>query len=494
MTNAMTRRTALRGLVAGAVLAGWSATDQSWVTAAQAGPRGSGYKPLPRLDGRLELSRSAGFSKDYGNLVTAAPYAVLRPGSVEDIAKMIRYARQNKLKIAMNGQSGSVEEDFESHSNYGQALVNGGIAIDSRGLSRIHSIGSSSAVVDTGVTWAQLTDAAIAQGRTPVGLTDYMHLTVGGTISIGGIGGTVQKHGLLCDVVEEIQIVTGTGDIVTASLRERPQLFLAALAGGGQVGIITRAKVKLAPAPARAKVMLLFYNDLNTYLSDQEKVLADGRFSHQEGEIVRRPDDSGWRYKIEAVSYYTGAAPDQNKLLAGLRDDRASAQFDDLPYRDWVFRLDAFEAFLKAENIWDEPKPWLSLVLPASKVRTFVNQLLPELRTADLGAGICGLYPFKTSKLTRPLFVLPNEPVVYLFDLLRFPFPGDDIPGQLVQNRRLYDRGVALGAKRYIVGAVPNVTKADWKRHFGSLYEPFALAKRTYDPDNVLTPGQGFFG
>lgn len=493
MSNTMTRRAALRGLVAGAVVVGWSAADQTWITEAQARRRG-GYAQVPPLDGRLETTGAAGFTTDYGRLISGTPQAVLRPGSVEDIAKMVQYARQNGLTIAMNGQSGSATEDFESHSNYGQALTPGGIAIDSRGLSRIHQVNATSAVVDAGVTWAQLADAAIGQGRTPIGLTDYLHLSVGGTISVGGIGGQVQKYGLLCDTVEEIQIVTGRGEIVTASLRERVPLFLAALAGGGQVGIITRAKVKLAAAPARAMVMNLFYDDLATYLSDQERILGLGRFSHQEGEVVRTPDDSGWRYKIEAVSYYTGAAPDQDALLSGLRDDRASAAFDDLPYRDWIFRLDPFEAYLKAEGFWSQPKPWLSLVLPASRTREYITQLTGELTTADLGVGFCGLYPFRRNKLTRPLFVTPNEPTVYLFDLLRFPFPGDPgIAGMLAQNRRLYDRGVAIGAKRYLVGAIPGMTRADWKRHFGFLYEPFALAKRTYDPDNVLTPGQGFF-
>lgn len=493
MDNQMTRRTALRGLVAGAVVVGWSAADQSWLTEASAATRG-GWRPVPALDGTLEMSRAAGFATDFGNLISATPRAVLRPGSVDDIVKMVQYARQNRLKIAMNGQSGT-GADLESHSNYGQALVGGGIAIDSRGLSHIHQITATSAVVDAGVTWAQLTDAALAQGRSPVGLTDYLHLSVGGTISVGGIGGTVQKYGLLCDTVEEIQIVTGKGELVTASARDRAPLFFAALAGGGQVGIIVRAKVKLIAAPTRAKVMNLFYNDLATYLSDQEKILNDGRFSHQEGEVVRKPDDSGWRYKIEAVTYYTPpATPDQNALLAGLRDDRASAAFDDLPYRDWLFRLDPFEAFLKAEGFWDQPKPWLSLVLPASKARSFISSVVAELTTADLGVGFCGLYPFKTSKLTRPLFVAPDEPTVYLFDLLRFPFPGDPgIAGMLAQNRRLYDRGVAIGAKRYLVGAIPGMTRTDWKRHFGALYDPFAAAKRAFDPDNVLTPGQGFF-
>lgn len=488
---------------------------------------------VPVLDGTLETDPAVvgNFSKDFGNLITRTPRAVLRPGSAHDIVKMIDYARRNGLKIAMNGQSGT-GQDFESHSNYGQAAVPDGISIDAKSLSTIHNIGPTSAVVDAGVTWAALIDAALAQGKTAAALTDYLHLSIGGTVSVGGIGGVVQKYGLQCDTVEEIEVVTGDGCLLTAAEGTRPDLFNAVLAGGGQCGIITRARVKLIPAPTRALVIDLFYDDLHTYLADQEKILSDGRFSHQEGEIAHRsdqagwryktealaahaetrrqvrlshqqgelghpPGDSAWRYKIEAAIFYTPpTVPDQAALLAGLRDDRPSAQITEYSYRDWVFRLNSFETFLKNSGYWNQPHPWLSIILPASKTQAFISSVVPELTQGDLGMGFAPLYPFQNSTLTRPLFALPSppEPVSYLFDLLRFPAPNDPgIPGMLTQNRRFYDRAVALGAKRYLVGAIPHMTEHDWKRHFGPHWEHFARDKRRFDPDNVLTPSQGFF-
>jgi FAD/FMN-containing dehydrogenase len=108
--------------------------------------------------------------------------------------------------------------------------------------------------------------------------------------------------------------------------------------------------------------------------------------------------------------------------------------------------------------------------------------------------GFAGLYPFPTAKLTRPLFAKPTESVAYLVDLLRFPFPGETgIDRMLAQNRRLYDLAVSLGGKRYLVGAIPNMTGEDWRRHFGGNWSTFRSAKYTYDPDLVLTPGQGIF-
>jgi FAD/FMN-containing dehydrogenase len=74
------------------------------------------------------------------------------------------------------------------------------------------------------------------------------------------------------------------------------------------------------------------------------------------------------------------------------------------------------------------------------------------------------------------------------------PLPGDpNVQSYLAQNRRFYDRLVALGGKRYVIGAIPGLTPDHWKRHFGASWDFLVAAKRRYDPDRVLSPGWGFF-
>ncbi|EWC61311.1 putative oxidoreductase [Actinokineospora spheciospongiae] len=490
---ALSRRGLLKGLGVGAAVAGFSTVTGSWVTA-DAATRTPGLVAAPRLEGTLEYSPGAlaAFGKDFGGLVHDLPKAVLRPGSVADIVKVVQYARRLGLKVAVNGQGGR-DADVESHSCYGQAQVRGGVSIDAKALATIHTIGSNHAVVGPGVTWGELVTAGYAKGKTPPALTDYLHLSIGGTVSVGGIGGGTAKYGLQADTVQEIEVVTGDGRVLTATPTTRADLFHAALAGGGQVGIITRLKVKMIPAPTSALVFSLFYDNLGTFLADQEKLLRDGRFEHQSGELARKPDDSGWWYRLEAVSYAVN--PDQAALLNGLRDVRSAADIYPLPYLDWVFRANAWEDFLKENDFMAQPHPWLSLIMPASTVKRFVESVVPELTPADLGAGFSVLSPINTAKVRQPLFSRADEPIVYLFDLLRFPPPGETrIAAMLEQNRRLYDRAVAMGGKRYLVGAIPGMTRAQWRRHFGPAWDGLLAAKRRYDPDHVLTPGQGFFG
>ncbi|MEV0490815.1 FAD-binding protein [Streptomyces atratus] len=495
------RRAVLGTVGATATVIGWNATTGSWAWAADTARRpGDRVVPVPSLDGTLttDTSQFGSYAHDFGRLVTGTvPWAVLTPGSVQDIAKMICYARANTLKLAVSGRSGT-GGDLESHSCYGQAAVPGGIAVNARGMARILSTGSDSITVEAGATFAEITDHLLPRGRTLPALPDYLRLSVGGTLSVGGIGLTMGTEGLIADTVKSLVVVTGTGEVVTTSPSRRPELFRTALAGGGQVGVIVQVTLRTVPAAERATVFSLFYDNVAAFMKDSEVLLADHRFQMQGGEVVRRPDDSGWRYKIEAVATYSGGrAPDRARLLGGLEDLRAEALIEDYALRDYLFRVDGFEAYLKDAGYWAQPKPWLSLFLPRSSAASFLRLAEGELTPDGLGGGVLLSYPYLTSNVTAPMAVQPNDRVGYLFDLLRFPHPGTsaaDIDRMVQQNRWLYDRAVAMGAKRYNVGAVPNLTTDDWRRHFGTSYTTLSKAKQSFDPGNVLTPGQGFFG
>ena len=92
----LSRRSVLKGIAAGVTVVGWSGLDRAWIPAGASEAARAGATPLPPLDGTVEMSPAAlaAFSGDFGRLVTGTPTAVLRPGSVKDIVKMVRYARR----------------------------------------------------------------------------------------------------------------------------------------------------------------------------------------------------------------------------------------------------------------------------------------------------------------------------------------------------------------------------------------------------------------
>jgi cytokinin dehydrogenase len=476
MDSRVGRRAFLTGAAAVAVVA--FEPGLGWVTRADASP---GSIQVPGLDGELVVDDAsrAEAADDYGNIVHRTPIAVLRPGSVRDIVTMVRFANSHRLQVAMRGQG---------HSTFGQAQVRGGVVIDSRTLATIHRIDGDRALVDAGVQWLDLIQATLAQGLTPPVETDYLGLSVGGTLSVGGIGGATSHFGLQVDNVRALEVVTGDGQLLTCSPSVRPDLFRAVLGGLGQFAIIVRATVKLVHAETTARVYNLFYPDLESMTAAQRKALADRRFSYLEGQIIPA-EGGGWQFMLEGVAFYTPpSTPDDAALLAGL--DPASSQISEVTYFAWLNRIYDLVQQLKALDL---PGPWINVFLPDEATNAYVQHVLDITPPADAG-GVVLLYPVPNELINRPMVRLPDSPVVFLLALLRAVSPPSDAEVQrlLGVNRQLYDEARAVGGTHYPVGAIP-LTPADWRAHYGPRYPEVLQAKARFDPRQVLTPGQGIF-
>ncbi|NTX17308.1 FAD-binding protein [Myxococcus sp. CA056] len=480
-SRTVSRRTLLQGAL---VAVAFNPLSRSWASTLEAGSA-----PLPPLDGELLMdtaSRTAA-SEDFGHILHRTPWAVLVPGSVKDIVAMVRFARRQGLKIAAARGLG------ESHSTFGQSQVAAGIVIDMSTLSTIHEIDEDSAWVDAGVRWHELLQASLPCGKSPPVLTDYIELSIGGTLSAGGIGGQAFRWGLQVDNVLEMDVVTGRGELVRCSRwRERP-LFDAVRSGLGQFGIIVRAKVRLVEVPPRARTYTALYSDLHRFMEDQRRLIEDGRFDYVEGSAVT--SNGGRAYQLEVVKYFTpGSEPHDARLLAGLGFQPGTLQVSDGSYFDFANRLAPLVELLKQLGVWGFPHPWLDMFVPARSAEAFVQEVLSQTTEADMGQGPILLYPFRASELTAPFLRTPNDRHVFLFSLLRTAIPPtpENVDSLVRKNRAIFDRLTAIGGKIYPVDAVP-MSSGDWRRHFHPAWERFEHAKGRYDPDRILTPGQGIF-
>jgi FAD/FMN-containing dehydrogenase len=481
-----TRRSVVTGLAAGALVVGFDPLTRSW---AGDGP----LRNVPPLDGRLTVdpaARSAA-ADDFGHLVHRHPLAVLEPGSVQDVAVMLRFCRKHRILVAARGQG---------HATFGQAQVSAGLIIDMGTLRDIrvrdNHVGDNSVAVQAGARWSEVLRATVPYGLAPPVLTDYLELSVGGTLSAGGLGGSTHQHGAQVDNVLELEVVTGAGERTVCSPTRRPDLFHAVLAGLGQCAIITQATIRLLPAPATVRHYQLFYPSVAALTADQRRVVRDGRFPFVQGQALPPAEGAReWRYLLEAVAFpRRSTPPDDDALLGDLNFERGTQVIDDLPYLDFLDRLAPTVELLKSIGEWARPHPWWNVLLPDSVVDEFVTSVMADLTPADIGAsGVILVYPLRRAKLHLPLLRAPNEPLVFLFALLKTASPGA-LPAadMLDANLDLYRRARSLGGFQYPVGSIP-LTGKDWRVHFGSAWPAFAAAKRRYDPAVILAPGQGVF-
>lgn len=196
----------------------------------------------------------AAAAMDFGGLVSAMPAAVVRPASADDVASAIRAAALTPhLTVAARGNG---------HSVAGQAMAEGGLVLDMRALAASSRRGGAqmqlvqcpdgrfAADVPGGALWEEVLHWGVDNhGLAPASWTDYLRLTVGGTLSNGGVSGQSFRYGPQVSNVAELEVVTGDGECRVCSPSSHPDLFFAVLGGLGQFGVITRARIPLHKAP-----------------------------------------------------------------------------------------------------------------------------------------------------------------------------------------------------------------------------------------------------
>jgi cytokinin dehydrogenase len=445
-------------------------------------------RDLPALDGKRawDVAAREAAADDFGHLIRRLPTGVLRPGSVGDVAAMVRWASEHGCKVAARGQG---------HSVYGASQVDGGLVVDMSVLGAVHAVEADRVTVDGGATWRSVVAAALPHGLTPPVLTNYLDLSVGGTLSVGGIGGSTPRAGAQTDHVIELEVVTGDGRVMSCSPDVKPELFDAVRAGLGQAGIITRAVLRLVPAPDRVRTYTLRYPDLASLASDQRLVLRERRADHLQGSILPggAGDDGdggagGWTYQLEAgVFVAAGASPDDRRMLAGLSDVRDAADVQDHSYLEFASAFDGLVNLLRSSGDWTNPHPWMQTFLPGSAAERIAADVLGDLTPADLGPlGRMLFYPIDAGSLGTRLLRRPDEPVIFACGLIRFPPADIGLARELVaQNRSIYERVRALGGVLYPVSALP-MTTADWRDHFGAEWAPMRAAVDRFDPRHVL--------
>jgi len=165
---------------------------------------------------RTDAEATARASTDFGTNVTVdaarRPAAVFYPSCAADIAALLRASSASASPFPISARG-------RGHSTRGQATAPGGVVIDMASLAGRHSSAASRLAVSVGgryidaggeQLWVDVLQAALAHGLTPRSWTDYLHLTVGGTLSNAGISGQAFRHGPQISNVLELDVVTGT--------------------------------------------------------------------------------------------------------------------------------------------------------------------------------------------------------------------------------------------------------------------------------------------
>lgn len=176
------------------------------------------------------------------------PSLIARPKSAADVARVVSFARERGLELAV--RSGG-------HSPAGHSTTDTGIVLDLSPMKRLEiDVAGRTAWAETGLTAGEYTRAVGAYGLA-TGFGDTGSVGIGGITLAGGIGYLVRRHGLTIDSLLAAEIVTADGTPVYADAETHPDLFWALRGGGGNFGVATRFKFQLHEVDAIVGGMLV---------------------------------------------------------------------------------------------------------------------------------------------------------------------------------------------------------------------------------------------
>ena len=148
------------------------------------------------------------------------PLAVLRPGSVEDLAKAVKHL--SEAGIAMFPRGGGM-----SYTDAYLPFAERAVVIDTGGLDQILEVNTTDmfVTVEAGVSWLALDEHLKGHGVRARfwGPFSGMNATVGGSMSQGSITYGSGKHGASADNVLGFDIITANGDILTTGSGGQPK-------------------------------------------------------------------------------------------------------------------------------------------------------------------------------------------------------------------------------------------------------------------------------
>lgn len=433
-------------------------------------PQDSGYEDARRV---------------YNQMIDRRPAAVVRCADAADVAAVVRHARDSGRTLAVRGGG---------HSVPGFGTADDAVVADLSGLQSVHvDADKRIATAGGGTTWNVFNEATGKHGLATTGGI-ISSTGVGGLTLGGGIGYLSRGYGLSCDSLVSAEVVTATGDIVTASDAEHPDLFWALRGGGGNFGVVTEFTYRVHPvAEVFGGPMLFELSDAPALLAYFDEFIESapreyGGFPAFQiaPPLPFVPEDRVGQPFLLIVSCWTGSEADGEKIVQGFRDvaKPVAEHVGTMPY---AALNSAFDALVPAglQHYWKA---------------AFIDALTPEGIAAHIEHGsrvpvvnsTVHLYPINGAchDVAPDATAFGHRDAKYAAVIAgMWPDPADNE----AHTQWVKDYYAAIAPHSQAGGYVNFASGDDQEKvaeNYGANYGRLREVKRRYDPDNLFRLNQ----
>jgi FAD/FMN-containing dehydrogenase len=150
--------------------------------------------------------------------------------------------------------------------------------LDVSGLGGVIAVDPETRTADVAgmCTYEDLVAATLPHGLAPLVVPQLKTITLGGAVTGLGIESTSFRNGLPHESVLEMDILTGTGEVVTADRNHHSDLFRAFPNSYGTLGYSVRIKIELEPVKPFVEIHHLRFHALADLFATMDRIIETG--------------------------------------------------------------------------------------------------------------------------------------------------------------------------------------------------------------------------
>jgi len=204
------------------------------------------------------------------------PDIVIRPGSIVEVQKIMKYANENKIPVVPRGAGSGMS---------GQTVpLSGGIVLDMKQMNNIIEIRPEDVLckVEPGVINDELNQVLKPYGFFfPPTPSSGKICTIGGMIGTNASGNRSVKYGATRDAILGMKVVLANGDLVTLGSNTKVdssgyQLAKLMVGSEGTLGIVVEATLQISPIPKIRAMGVANFNTLEDAGNMISQTIAQG--------------------------------------------------------------------------------------------------------------------------------------------------------------------------------------------------------------------------
>ena len=377
-------------------------------------------------------------------------------------------------------------------------------------------------------TYERLVDATLSVGTMPLVVPQLRTITLGGAVTGLGIESSSFRNGLPHESVREMEILTGSGDVVVARPdNEHADLFRAFPNSYGSLGYALRLEIELERVHRFVRLRHVRFHDLDTLMGALDDVVSTRSHDGQDVDfvdgVVFSAEESyltlgTWANEAPSVSDYTGQEIYYRSIQQKPVDHLTARDYLWRWDTDWFWcsrafgvqnprvrrlwpkrylRSDAYSRLIRFENQhhwaakWDERRgrPARERVvqdveIPIGRTADFLRWFLREVPIEPIWLCPLALRDTAESRRGWPLYPLePGATYVNVGFWSTVAIAPDAADGDV--NRAIERQVRDLGGHKSLYSDSYYDEDEFWSLYGG---ETYTQTKKTYDPDNRL-PG-----